>query len=190
MLLVAVQCSRFHTWLWELRPSAVELQFLWLFCVCRIMGFLKNRPRNDGGEGRKKGNVSRGSSINFAPFRTDRSHFCSVSLSYRIIYFLNALYCISPLLLDFHVRCIFSTWMDTSRFMLAAFAFFLIYCDSTNFFSISFSFISHQRNVRDNHWTAILMKKIFIDVKAHKSARNFRVKNESNCWFWWTYSAE
>lgn len=188
MLLVAVQCSRFHTWLWELRPSAEELQFLWLFVCAELWGFSRT-DRETTAEKEERKEMSRGGAP-LTSFRTDRSHFCSVSLSYRIIYFLNALYCISPLLLAFHVRRIFSTWMDTSRFMLAAFAFFLIYCDSTNFFSISFSFISHQRNVRDNHWTAISMKKIFIDVKAHKSARNFRVKNESNCWFWWTYSAE
>lgn len=33
----------------------------------------------------REGNVSRGSSINFI-LRTDHSHFCSVSLSYRIIH--------------------------------------------------------------------------------------------------------
>lgn len=80
----------------------------------RIMGFLKNRM-----------------SLGGAPLTllcTDRSHFCSVSLSYRIhifkctlLHFSSYFWCIFFFLV--FVWGINSGWMVTSRLMLATFAF-------------------------------------------------------------------
>lgn len=139
---VGVQCSRFHTWLWRVAAISRRITIFVAF-VFRIMGFLKNRMSWGGAP--------------LTLFCTDRSHFCSVSLSYRIhifkctlLHFSSCCWCIFPPSFGAFIP---AEW--TLLVLCSLHLHFLIYYDFTKFFFIfGLIFCSHQKNVHDNHWTA------------------------------------